>query len=83
MFDRKQIRPGRRRQGCPRQASADRSGHGHHERIEVNAAPRYPMRISEPDQGYVHAHDSGRAKALHDTRDGQQDQRVQSCLLVC
>ena len=34
------------------------------------------MRIGKPDQGHVNAHDSGRAETLHDTRDGQHDQRV-------
>ncbi len=64
---------GRRGPGACR---PDRRGDGHHERIEADATPQYPMRIGKPDQGLVHAHDSGRAKALHDTRYGQQDQRV-------
>ena len=74
--DRKQIRPGRRRQDAGGQRRPDRGGHRHHQRIDADAAPQHPMRIGKPDQGRVHAHDSGRTKALHDTRDGQQDQRV-------
>jgi hypothetical protein len=74
--DCKQIRPSRCRQDARGQRRPDRSGHGHHERIEADAAPQNLARIGKPDQGHVHAHDSGRAKALHDPRDGQQDQRV-------
>jgi hypothetical protein len=46
----------------------------HHQRIGSHAAPQQPIRKDKPDESRIHAHDSGRTKALHDRCGRQQDQ---------
>ena len=49
-------------------ATADDNG------IDANAASQHAIRIDGANQGRVHAHDTGRSKALHDPRHRKQSQ---------